>query len=457
MLTTSLDARTPVASAPRREAIDWRRWQFWLPIAAILGAILLTSAEMDYAKGGGGEIYGAMHGSSTARRAGYLMLGAVGCMLLLARRPAWKVPFRPTISLAAVLLTYVFASVLWSVDPPTTVKRAILLTCIVLGGFGIGKHWSLREFAIALFGMTSFFLIISVLAELAFGTFLVSSGDSYRFSGVFHPAKQAFNCGFLVLASLSLYFSERRKFFLLVAGIAFAFVVLTKARTGLVATVVASVVFLWPYLSTRAIIGVGVVAGWIAAATIIVVGATGQGVKFQEVAAMGRDMEQADPAKLTGRVTIWAQALEEFTEQPVLGHGYGAFWTPRRLEEFERRNGWALAHSHSGYIESLINLGIVGLIMVLTIALTTMFRSLAMPASGARLVAAILMFALVGSVAETSFVSVDFEFICVVTCVGLVAFEPSYVRIPIRQVQGLQRPLRHAGTPVMTPVVEASG
>ena len=91
---------------------------------------------------------------------------------------------------------------------------------------------------------------------------------------------------------------------------------------------------------------------------------------------MGRDADLADPTKLTGRLPIWNDALGLFAEQPILGYGYGAFWSERRLSGFERRNGWALAHSHSAYIESLVNLGLAGFILGLFVAVITFAASL---------------------------------------------------------------------------------
>ena len=73
---------------------------------------------------------------------------------------------------------------------------------------------------------------MSLCAELHYRAWMTNP-DGYRFSGVFHPAKQAFNCGMLALAGLSLFLAERRKIFWFTAAAALAFLVPRKRGTGL--------------------------------------------------------------------------------------------------------------------------------------------------------------------------------------------------------------------------------
>ena len=157
-------------------------------------------------------------------------------------------------------------------------------------------------------------------------------------------------------------------------------------------------------------------------------GVTGEKVEVDSLATMGRDKEQADPTKLTGRLPIWNQALGLFSERPILGYGYGAFWTKRRLVAFERSNAWPIAHAHSAYIESLVNLGLVGFTLGLCVALVTLVRSLRHSTiarnPAARLVAGLFTLALVSGFSEMSFVGTGYEFFSIVTGAGLFAFEP---------------------------------
>jgi len=62
-------------------------------------------------------------------------------------------------------------------------------------------------------------------------------------------------------------------------------------------------------------------------------------------------------ATLTGRTAIWAGLLHYAEQHPILGCGYGGFWTTRMIEKFE------VNEAHNGYLELLLELGYVGLFL----------------------------------------------------------------------------------------------
>jgi O-antigen ligase len=65
--------------------------------------------------------------------------------------------------------------------------------------------------------------------------------------------------------------------------------------------------------------------------------------------ALGRD------ETLTGRTDIWNGLMQEVSEHPLLGWGVGGFWTTDKAELHSENS------AHSGYLETLLNLGLVGL------------------------------------------------------------------------------------------------
>jgi O-antigen ligase len=58
---------------------------------------------------------------------------------------------------------------------------------------------------------------------------------------------------------------------------------------------------------------------------------------------------------LTGRTEIWADVIPAWEKQPVLGYGFGSFWTDAR------RKLYRIPSSHNGYLDILLELGEVGL------------------------------------------------------------------------------------------------
>ena len=79
---------------------------------------------------------------------------------------------------------------------------------------------------------------------------------------------------------------------------------------------------------------------------------TGQ-IKLGFIAsAAGRD------ETLTGRTEIWARLLPVVLRHPILGGGFGGFWTPTT------RTAFRISGAHSGYLDLLIGLGFVGLVLI---------------------------------------------------------------------------------------------
>jgi len=65
--------------------------------------------------------------------------------------------------------------------------------------------------------------------------------------------------------------------------------------------------------------------------------------------ALGRD------ETLTGRTEVWAAILPARTQQPLLGYGFGSFWTDARRQLYD------IPTAHNGYLDILLELGEVGL------------------------------------------------------------------------------------------------
>jgi O-antigen ligase len=65
--------------------------------------------------------------------------------------------------------------------------------------------------------------------------------------------------------------------------------------------------------------------------------------------SLGRD------STLTGRTEVWSDVLPEVEREPLLGHGFGSFWTDARRALYD------IPTAHNGYLDILLELGVVGL------------------------------------------------------------------------------------------------
>jgi len=68
--------------------------------------------------------------------------------------------------------------------------------------------------------------------------------------------------------------------------------------------------------------------------------------------ALGRD------ETLTGRTDIWSELVPTVRQHPILGAGYGAFWTPEAIETHGENE------AHNGYLDTVLDLGFVGLTFI---------------------------------------------------------------------------------------------
>ena len=69
---------------------------------------------------------------------------------------------------------------------------------------------------------------------------------------------------------------------------------------------------------------------------------------------------------LTDRTDLWAQLLK-MVRNPFLGTGFESFWLGPRLEELWRVNTWRPNQAHNGYLEVYLNLGWVGIALLMVV------------------------------------------------------------------------------------------
>jgi exopolysaccharide production protein ExoQ len=84
--------------------------------------------------------------------------------------------------------------------------------------------------------------------------------------------------------------------------------------------------------------------------------------------AVGRD------PTLTGRTVIWSAVLSTHTN-PILGAGYDTFWLGPRLLQVWSQTGSGINEAHNGYLELYLNLGIVGVLLIVGFLISS-YRSI---------------------------------------------------------------------------------
>lgn len=86
-----------------------------------------------------------------------------------------------------------------------------------------------------------------------------------------------------------------------------------------------------------------------------------------------------DPT-LTGRTDIWGSVLVQIRERPWTGYGWNSIWHlgTQPSQELWDRAGFVFYHAHDGYLDVVLQLGLVGLVLTVVILLGGVKRSLAL-------------------------------------------------------------------------------
>lgn len=108
---------------------------------------------------------------------------------------------------------------------------------------------------------------------------------------------------------------------------------------------------------------------FVLASLLIVAGAQAAFDLYAEVLRLlGRD------PSLTDRTALWADALA-LHDSPMLGVGFESFWLGYRLDVLWSKWWWQPNQVHNGYLETYLNLGMVGVVLLLGIIVST-FRTI---------------------------------------------------------------------------------
>lgn len=86
-------------------------------------------------------------------------------------------------------------------------------------------------------------------------------------------------------------------------------------------------------------------------------------------------------ATLTGRTDFWPEVIRSILKRPILGYGYEGFWqswrgTDNPAAHIINPNGFVPPHSHNGYLEIALALGIGGIMLFFLSLLVNLARFL---------------------------------------------------------------------------------
>lgn len=272
---------------------------------------------------------------------------------LIANWPLFLFPFLATLS------------TIWSEDPRWTLKAGIEIFATVVVGIVAGCCVRPRTIISAL--MSALLVVAVISLATMWQVLLADTGDAYL-KGIF-GSKNAFAAvmSLLLLTAIGVIIDKSQPKIFRFLGYAALILLpyplyLAHSLGALLAVIMTMGIFALVLFVRRLSKGLRPVIYFsivLIAVTFAVIPILTENGMAGVLTFLGKD------ATLTGRTFLWSHALQNISERPLLGTGYGAFW---RLENLEAQILWYALHVpagpgfnfHNEYLEVFVELGIVG-------------------------------------------------------------------------------------------------
>ena len=296
-----------------------------------------------------------------------LLLGSFGLVLRYSRACLAALP---ALSPFLVLLSLALFSALWSQSSGASFHRSVSLATML--AFALYAHAVLGTLRVCRIQVAAMWL--AALASLVMAVAVPASGYDVgdyagAIRGVFTQKNglgEAMMAGTLALSYVML--ARRRVVWTdaVHAALFLAMTLLAQSTTSLLLSAIIFGVTLVTLAMSRGLAWAGVslfVCGGLAVALILAFALSPD--TFFGLA--GKDMT------LTGRTAIWAAINRAAGGPTLLGYGYSAFWLPtsRVTQLIWAEMYWPVPSAHSGYLDTVLELGTVGLGLIIALGLLT--------------------------------------------------------------------------------------
>jgi O-antigen ligase len=288
--------------------------------------------------------------------------------LLIAR--SWdRMRFRSLPALFCLSFSFWgLASTLWSSSPSAAFSAGLGAVFSTFFAIYVFSRFSRRRIIVILMWV---FMVLAV-GNVILALFLPAYGIDHfnhegAWQGVFPQKNELGNamvCGLAVgIAFRAQSFLERAwRATLLVVSTAEVF--LSQSREAWVAALLVIILYLFIKLLSRVALYDSRSLMVLCSGSTFVLGALAIAYGPILLRVLDRD------ATLTGRTDIWRATVEQFSGHWMLGYGLNSFWGSPEANGVYVLLRWTPSSSHNGYLETLLQVGIVGLgLMLLTLLL----------------------------------------------------------------------------------------
>jgi exopolysaccharide production protein ExoQ len=345
-----------------------------VPLQYFTGDLILAEADM-----------AAPNPLARTIKLGLMIVSTV--IVLWKMRLAW-LEIRALNAFFLCFLGLVPLSIIWSIEPSATTNRyvsvlSIAVVCLAFTIYG----WNRTRFQDVLRPVITALLIGSIIFALAYPQYGVEVGEGTLKNSWRGLTSQKNQFGMLasfgVVLWLHAWFNNEKKWWVAFPFIAlsFACVLLSRSSTSLMSTTLSTFYMLMVMVAPKSLRRfmpyiVSAFASLVVIYALAVLNVIpGMSVLLDPITSLtGKDMT------FSNRSAIWDIIKEHVQLAPLLGSGYGAYWTgPTPASPsyvFLGRMYFYPTQSHNGYLEVVNDLGFVGLFCLIGYLVSWVYQSL---------------------------------------------------------------------------------
>ena len=270
-----------------------------------------------------------------------------------------------------LLPLFCFVSVIWSVEPGYTLKRSIAVLALFLFTLHLTTFYKRIDLLYFIGSIIAYCALAGLLIGLISPSHVFIEGGirGGAFLGILADKNAGARAYAIGLTILFPYFLKKDKKSTLLMIPTFIALCLSQSASGLALAVIGISTVLYfsyyPYIrSSKYFYGQIFVSLFV----FLFIGLLIYFAKELAFHLLGRNSD------LTDRKIIWELLQHHLDDKPLLGYGFGAFWTSVNAQDFIERWGF-IGNAHNGYIETKLDGGIVFLILTNSLIAFTVLKA----------------------------------------------------------------------------------
>jgi len=348
-----------------------KRWLRWEQGYVIITLLLFAQAFFPFFQAG--QMDSVADGNALLQTIWKIIYVIAAVLIIVHRKRVLAVLAKDKLSL--VLLMMIVLSTLWSAAPDITMRRSVAFVGTNLFAIYLASRFTLREqfhmVAWALLSGAVCSIVVSILMP-EIGKMLYQGSSAWR--GIFSHKNQLGRLMALGAVVFFLLFMMKQWPRWLTAGgfcLSIMLVLMSESKTALIVFLL--VLGCIPFLRTLR---------WNEYARILLwlpIGLAAIGISVLTLSYLepilryfGRDLT------LTGRTGLWDIVIEMIQQRPWLGYGYSGFWLGWEGDSAYvwMVTFWQPPNSHNGFLDVTLDIGLIGLGLVLLSFITRFYRAL---------------------------------------------------------------------------------